>query len=487
MKKIILFLVLIVFISGCVKENPLEQMSEPEVKCPDGICDEYELKEGLCAEDCEGVEGWVQNEQPIQTGGGAEVRTSEDAPNYQEEKNLTDEEQIADDFNGESFCGDGFCDDESTLSNPETHENCPQDCAPDVDADEVPVCGDGICSDPDPSFINRETYENCPQDCAPGAMAEMNDIIPETPEEEKQMDITFFVTLYPTCYFDAGASIANYMENLSYDEFIWHGRPINFKYDTRWDSLRTGVGGSELVFESFYNLGYKAYNGKTEKRYPVLPGRNHMRPSSNFIFFDTNKEAWDFVKRLMSADIPVMVALQGDYHIIKGYNKTHIFIPPYMNLKTEEYIHPDEMPLFNQEALKWKETQILTYDEFFSLWKKTGDNFYWFVKQQEGKTEQEMFNINKKDAEEAYDNVQKFIKSADFGSNTSDELFYTSDEELIIATASASRYLTKQGNTELSEKYMELATICNNIRSQSQNIDKYSQIAEIYKEAAELW
>jgi len=93
------------------------------------------------------------------------------------------------------------------------------------------------------------------------------------------------------------------------------------------------------------------------------------------------------------------------------------------------------------------------------------------------KKEKQNKKFNKKDAKNAYDNVQEFIKTADFGS-------YTSDGDLIIATVSASRYLTKKGYTELGEKYMELATSFNNMKSQSQ---RYTQIAETYKEAEELW
>ena len=438
------------------RQSELEQIPDSGVKCPDGICDDYELKEGLCPEDCEGVEGWEEKEQSEGKEGIPEIQTSEDVPNYQKKEGLNNEEkQIVNRPEGEPFCGDGICDDEPYLFKPETPENCPQDC---------------VATTREEDF--KENYNNI--------MAEMKDIIPDVPEEEKQLDMNFFVTVYPTCYFDAGAGLANYMENLSYDEFIWYGRPLNFKYDTRWGSLRTGVGGGELIFESFYNLGYKAYVGRTEKNeFPALK-RIHMTPE-DFIFFDTKEEALDFVKRLISADIPVMINLQTgetwDYHIIKGYDKTHIFIPPYVSLETKEYLHPDEMPLFNQEAYEWKETQVLTYEEFFSLWEKTGSNFYWFVKDKERKTEQEIFDINKKDAKDAYDNVQEFIKTADFDS-------YTSDGDLIIATASASRYLTKKGYAELGEKYMELATSFNNMRAQSQ---RYTQIAEIYKEAEELW
>ena len=373
-------------------------------------------------------------------------------------KNASNDKDIVNDFDGEPFCGDGICDDDMG----ETQENCPQDCG---------YIGEVI---PEDDF--EENYDNI--------MAEMKDIIPEVPEEEKYLDIISFYTPSATCYFSAGTSLANYMEGIGYDGFIWYGRPLNFQYDTRWNTLRTGVGGGELTFESFYSLGYKSYMGRTEKNYPPTPERLHMRASYNFIFFDTNEEALEFVKRLMSADIPVMINLQvgrtQDYLFMKGYNKTHILIPPYVNLKTKEYILSDEMPLFNEEVVESKETQSLTYEEFFSLWEETGDNFYWFVKNRERKTEQEIFEINKKDAEEAYDNVQKFIKNPDFK-------FYTSGGDQMTATASASRYLTKLGYAELGEKYMELATMYDEKRSQWETINMYPQTAELYKEAEELW
>jgi len=72
MKKIILFLVLVVLISGCAEkiEKPSEslkpiqqQLPKSDILCPDGVCDEFELKEGLCPEDCKGIEGWREKEQ----------------------------------------------------------------------------------------------------------------------------------------------------------------------------------------------------------------------------------------------------------------------------------------------------------------------------------------------------------------------------------------------------------------------------------------
>ena len=140
---------------------------------------------------------------------------------------LNNDKDIIKDFDGEPFCGDGICDDDMG----ETQENCPQDCIEGSEAED--------------DF--EENYDNI--------MAEMKDIIPEIPEEEKHLDITYFVTVYPTCYLDAGTSLANYMEDISYDEFIWYGIPLKFQYDTRWGTLRTGVGGESLYLSLSTILG----------------------------------------------------------------------------------------------------------------------------------------------------------------------------------------------------------------------------------------
>ncbi len=80
-----LFLTLIIVISGCVsKETPNEtpskfpqEMLQSPVKktpsqisaqpsgekCPDKVCDDFEKQEGVCPEDCSGIEGWQEKKQ----------------------------------------------------------------------------------------------------------------------------------------------------------------------------------------------------------------------------------------------------------------------------------------------------------------------------------------------------------------------------------------------------------------------------------------
>ena len=44
-------------------------LPESNVKCPDGVCDDFEMREGVCAEDCKGIEGWGEKTgQPEEEG-----------------------------------------------------------------------------------------------------------------------------------------------------------------------------------------------------------------------------------------------------------------------------------------------------------------------------------------------------------------------------------------------------------------------------------
>src|SRR3989338_4673393 len=89
MKKIILIIAvvlifIIIFIIGCTEkpiEEPLKDLQEAksaegsvkssptDVKCPDGVCDDFEMREDVCAEDCNGIEGWGKKTgQPEEEG-----------------------------------------------------------------------------------------------------------------------------------------------------------------------------------------------------------------------------------------------------------------------------------------------------------------------------------------------------------------------------------------------------------------------------------
>jgi len=307
----------------------------------------------------------------------------------------------------------------------------------------------------------------------------MKTSLSEIPAESKTLDLNIFYTSPVVCYLSTRASMANYLENISYDKFVWYSRPFEFKYQGKNGEIRTGIGGGEQTIEAFHNLGYTVYHGNTAGMFGIASMMRYETPDDNYIFFKTQKEAFEFVKKLISADVPISIQIMGDvhpdFHLITGYNETHVFIPPYKDLKTGKYIAPIfENPIsFTEEPATSKELQVLTKEQFFNIWGSTYNFFTWFEKTHEKKTDEEMFEINKQDAIKAAENSIKFAKNPIMGS-------YTSDGDGAIYTMAASRYLKKHGYTELAEKYVEIAMAYKNKKS-------YSEIAKLYEEAAKLW
>ncbi len=100
---------------------------EAGVKCPDGICDEFEKANRVCPEDC-GWEAAAKGEDRLK--GGLK----------------------------KAVCGDKICD------SGENHDNCPEDCVPEG------YCGDGICDE-------MENSESCPNDCKKGVFKRLIDFL----------------------------------------------------------------------------------------------------------------------------------------------------------------------------------------------------------------------------------------------------------------------------------------------------------------------
>jgi len=303
--------------------------------------------------------------------------------------------------------------------------------------------------------------------------------LPDVPQESKILDMTFFYTPFATCYLDTRASIANYCEKIPYDEFVWYSRPFEFKYQGKNGEIRTGIGGGEQTIEAFHNLGYKVYHGNTEEKFEIANLMRHENADDNYIFFKNQEEAFEFVKKLISINYPVSVKFNGDYHLVFGYEKDYVYIPPYKDLKTGSYIFPDKMPLFKEPALSSKDYQKLTTKQFFSYWKTSGNSFSWFEKIGDRKTKEEMFEINKKDALSAAKNSMKFAEDPKFES-------YTSDGDGAIYTASGSRRLKNIGYSKLADKYMEIASCYNKLSIEKKECS-YSTLAKLYQEAVEIW
>lgn len=299
--------------------------------------------------------------------------------------------------------------------------------------------------------------------------------LPETPLPSKTLSLVHYVLPNPTCYYFAGASVAHFLEeDIDYDKFLWYGRPLRFKFDQRFGDLRTGPPAGDLFMEAFYNLGYKTYQGNTSGILMPAIFMTHMSADENFLFFKKQMEAFDFVKRLISADQPVILfgapmpgMDKGDYGFLAGYDDSFVYVRPIPNKFPFYYQDPEIITTFYKVPVK----------EFLEIWNRTDNTFYWFEKIHERISEQEIYQMNKTDAQETYSNMQKFINnfSKDVGLKS-----YSSNGDGINSRAAASRYLKRLGYPQLANKYMGVAKLY---------YDKadFSKIADLEKEAAGLW
>lgn len=306
--------------------------------------------------------------------------------------------------------------------------------------------------------------------------------LPQKALPSKTLPLIQYVLPNATCYYFAGAALAHYLENTNFDEFIWYGRPLRFKYDERFGSLRTGPPAGDLVMEAFYNLGYTAYQGNTRGQPMPAILMTHMTANDNFIYFKTQDEAFDFIKRLISADVPVMLngapmkgKTKGDFGFFAGYDEQNVYIRP----------EPTKGPFFYQEPEVLTEFMKMPTKEFLAIWARSDNEFYWFEKTHERKSAEEIFTLNKNDTKETYQNMQKFIANLpkDFGLRS-----YSSDGDGINSRASAYRYLQKLGYNDLAQKYLEIAKIYNTMQSEkADTAENFKKIANLENQAASLW
>ncbi|MFH0943223.1 MAG: hypothetical protein V1810_03555 [Candidatus Beckwithbacteria bacterium] len=299
--------------------------------------------------------------------------------------------------------------------------------------------------------------------------------LPETSLLNKTLPIISYVLPNATCYYFAGASVAHFLEkDIDFDKFLWYGRPLRFKFDQRFGDLRTGPPAGDLFMEAFYNLGYKTYQGNTSGILMPAIFMTHMTADDNFIFFKKQAEAFDFIKRLISADQPVILngapmpnMEKGDYGFFAGYNDNFVYIRPI----------PDKHPFYYQEPEILTTFYEVPIKKFLEIWNRTDNTFYWFEKTHERISEGEIYQMNKADAKETYSNMQKFINNLSQGAGLKS---YSSNGDGVNSRAAASRYLRKGGYFQLADKYMEIAKLYN-------EKEDFSKIADREKEAAKLW
>ncbi len=299
--------------------------------------------------------------------------------------------------------------------------------------------------------------------------------LPTTPLPSKTLSMVAYVLPNATCYYFAGASVAHFLdEDINYDKFLWYGRPLRFKFDERFGDLRTGPPAGDLFMEAFYNLGYKTYQGNTSGILMPAILMTHMTADDNFVFFKEQQEAFNFVKRLISADQPVILngapmpnIKVGDFGFFAGYDDNFVYVRPI----------PDKFPFYYQEPEILTTTYKVPVQEFLTIWNRTDNTFYWFEKTYARISEPEIFQMNKADAQETYANMQKFINNLTKDSNLRS---YSSNGDGVNSRAAASRYLKTLGYSQLAEKYLGIAKLYN-------DKEDFAKIAEMEKTAAKLW
>jgi len=270
------------------------------------------------------------------------------------------------------------------------------------------------------------------------------------------------------CWLESSSGLIKYLEqDIDFDTFVFYGRPTLFMAG-RSEKERWGPGLNQIG--AFTNLGYTAYRGATDRNWPpqsLYPDIDQR----NFIYLKTVKEELFFMKRLISAGIIPTINYNGDFSTVVGYDQDGLWIVASAFAVSQV---DTEGTSFMSLPVSY-EAELITYDQFFKKNIGMANQFFWFEKTGVRKPEAEIYQENKKNAQEAAQNLQKTI---DYIKNGGDLLHFTFTLD-IPATISLSRYLGKQGHGDLSKAYLELAKTYEEIRAslgpEPGNIDRDSE------------
>lgn len=295
------------------------------------------------------------------------------------------------------------------------------------------------------------------------------------PLKEKLIDIKAYV-VPNACYYGAGGGMASYLEGVSFDEFMIYGRPARFEYGPH-----TGPPGRAMLLESFRNMGYEDIHGLTNKNISLQDFYQTSIDEKNVKVFDSEKSAFNFVKKLVSSGTPVIVRInvkplapysKNSFKILAGYDEDDVYLSwePYEGegtslLEEPNMISPKPYPI----------------KDFLEAWRMQDHIFLWFEKHGEKKSEQEIMRLNKEDAKNACKNIQRFIQGLESGAD--DNFLYYDDGT--ITRMALSRKLAEKGFLKSAERY-ELAAQIYNQKNKGVT-ESFSRIHSLEKEAADLW
>ena len=295
--------------------------------------------------------------------------------------------------------------------------------------------------------------------------------LPETPLPEIKYPIQGYRIpgIGGFCWLQSSSGLIKYLEpDIDFDTFVFYGRPTLFMAN-RNELERWGPGLNQI--HAFTNFGYTAYHGATNPNWPPQSVYPDIDPR-NFIYFKTMKEQLAFMKRLISAGIIPTINYNGDFSTVVGYDQSGLWIVT----ESESVVSQvdTEGRNFMTPAVPF-DAGYITYDQFFGRLSKMTNEFFWFEKTGSRKSEDEVFEENKKNAKEAVVNLQKTI---DYVRSGGDLLHFTFTLD-IPATISLSRSLAKRGHSDLANAYLDLAktyeAVRNTLGPDAGNVDRDSE------------
>lgn len=289
------------------------------------------------------------------------------------------------------------------------------------------------------------------------------------------------------CWLESSSGLVKYLEpDIDFDKFVFYGRPT-LVMAGRDKNERWGPGLNQI--HAFSELGYTAFIGSTnpthfpQNVYPDVDLRN-------MIYFKIPEEELDLMKKLISASVMPTINYAGDFSTVAGYNKDGLWI-----VKSDPSQTDKEGTSFMTPPVPFEPIYV-TYQDFFKNW-KIYHQFFWFEKTGQRKPESEIYAKNKKNAQEAPQNMRAVIDYLEKGGNL---IHYTFELD-IPSSVALYRYFTGRGNLELANTYLELAEIYESQRlSLDPNlgpdaktigrefiIETLTKALPLYEKAATMW
>ena len=315
--------------------------------------------------------------------------------------------------------------------------------------------------------------------------------LPAEPLKEIKYPVkSYLITTGGFCWLMAQSSIMSYLEpDIDFNTFVLYGNPTLFMAG-RNNSERYGPALNGL--HAFKNLGYTVYRGSTNPSHPPRNVYPDIEPE-NLIYFKNKDQEFLMIKKLLTVGIIPIVHIKGSFLPLIGYDDKGIWL----GNPESESIPEEEKPEDFLETVILDETWVMSYDEFFKNW--SGDNqFFWYEKTGQRKTEAEIYEENKKNAQEAPQNIETTIgilKNLEERQNISWIYTYEFDTPSAVALY---RYFESKGNQKLAQKYLEIAKFYDTKReslgpnpplyaNEEFIIQLLTEVQPLYKEAANMW